>query len=215
VEYLRRSTQKSIGMAVGMPTVQELLDPRYYAALPGGLLEALGRLFAGPVRLYVYPRKEANDQLITTENIPVPDDMRHLLAHLWANHLIEDLQGVNFSNLDIKYVDLLKKIRLAVGTRWEGSGWDEGGYVENRGLRLIKSAVLGGGLRRRRRLRMRLTRVALVVTLTQGEVERTTLSFAEIFVRLVSLGEDGECEGCSCVLGRCCCFSLSASESNG
>jgi hypothetical protein len=118
VEYLRRSTQNSIGMAVGMPTVQELLDPRYYAELPGGLLEALGRLFAGPVRLYVYPRKEANDQLITTENIPVADSMRHLLAHLWANHLIEDLQGVNFSNLDIKYTDLLKKIRTG-DPAWE------------------------------------------------------------------------------------------------
>jgi nicotinic acid mononucleotide adenylyltransferase len=118
VEYLRRSTPNAIGMAVGMPTVQELLDPRYYTALPGGLLEALGRLFAGPVRLYVYPRKEANDQLITTENIPVPENMRHLLAHLWANHLIEDLQGINTKNLDIKYTDLLKKIRTG-DPEWE------------------------------------------------------------------------------------------------
>jgi len=97
-------------MAAGMPTVQQLLEPRYYSTLPGGLLEALGRLFTGPVRLYVYPRKEANEKLITTENIPVPENLRHLLAHLWANHLIEDLQGVNFSNLDILYKDLLKKI---------------------------------------------------------------------------------------------------------
>ncbi len=110
VEYLRRSTPNWIGMAAGMPTVQQLLEPRYYSTLPGGLLEALGRLFTGPVRLYVYPRKEANEKLITTENIPVPENLRHLLAHLWANHLIEDLQGVNFSNLDILYKDLLKKI---------------------------------------------------------------------------------------------------------
>ncbi len=119
VECLRRSTQNNIGMAAGMPTVQELLDARYYASLPGGLLEALGRLFAGPVRLYVYPRKEANDQLITTENIPVPENMRHLLAHLWANHLIEDLQGVNCSNLDIHYDELIKKIRTG-DPAWEG-----------------------------------------------------------------------------------------------
>jgi hypothetical protein len=119
VECLRRSTQNNIGMAAGMPTVQELLDARYYASLPGGLLEALGRLFAGPVRLYVYPRKEANDRLITTENIPVPENMRHLLAHLWANHLIEDLQGVNCSNLDIHYDELIKKIRTG-DPAWEG-----------------------------------------------------------------------------------------------
>src|SRR5882724_6700522 len=89
VEYLRRATQNAIGMAVGMPTVQELLEARYYAALPGGLLEALGRLFAGPVRLYVYPRKGEHGQLITTKNIPVPDNMKHLLAHLQENHLSE------------------------------------------------------------------------------------------------------------------------------
>jgi nicotinic acid mononucleotide adenylyltransferase len=118
VEYLRRATKDTIGLAIGMPTLQELLDPRYYSALPGGILEALGRLFSGPVRLYVYPRKEANDELITTENIPVPDNMRHILAHLWANRLIEDLQGVNFNNLDIKYTELLEKIRTG-DSEWE------------------------------------------------------------------------------------------------
>jgi hypothetical protein len=118
VEYLRRATKDMIGLAIGMPTLQELLEPRYYAALPGGLLEALGRLFSGPVRLYVYPRKEANDQLITTENIPVPDNMRHILAHLWANRLIEDLQGVNTNYLDIKYAELLEKIRTG-DSEWE------------------------------------------------------------------------------------------------
>ncbi|MGD1020329.1 MAG: TonB-dependent receptor [Verrucomicrobiia bacterium] len=118
VEYLRRSTQNNIGMAVGMPTVQELLDARYYAAVPGGILEALGRLFAGPVKLYVYPRKDEQGQLITTENIPVPDPIKHLLAYLRQQPLAVDLQGVNLKNLDIHYVDLLKKIR-AGDTEWE------------------------------------------------------------------------------------------------
>jgi nicotinic acid mononucleotide adenylyltransferase len=118
VEYLRRSTQSSIGMAVGMPTVQELMEARYYATLPGGMLEALGRLFAGPVRLYVYPRKDEHGNLITTKNIPVPDNEKHLLAHLQQNHLSEDLEGVNLKNLDIKYVDLLKKIRTG-DPEWE------------------------------------------------------------------------------------------------
>jgi len=111
VEYLRRATKSSIGIAVGMPTVQELLDARYYAELPGGLLEALARLFLGPVKLYVYPRKTEHDKIITTENIPVPDNMKYLLAHLRANHLIEDLQGINVNNLGIRYSELLKNIR--------------------------------------------------------------------------------------------------------
>ena len=48
VDYLRRTTSLPIGIAVGMPTVQELIDPRYYATLPGGVLAALGRLYSGP-----------------------------------------------------------------------------------------------------------------------------------------------------------------------
>jgi hypothetical protein len=118
VEYLRRATKSSIGIAVGMPTVQELLDARYYAELPGGLLEALARLFLGPVKLYVYPRKTEHDKIITTENIPVPDNMKHLLAHLRTNHLIEDLQGINVNNLSIHYGELLKKIR-GTDPSWE------------------------------------------------------------------------------------------------
>jgi hypothetical protein len=118
VEYLRRSTQNNIGMAVGMPTAQQLLEPKFYGNLPGGMLEALGRLFAGPVRLYIYPRKDDQGQLITTENIPVPDAIKYLLAYLRQQPLAVDLQGVNLKNLDIRYVDLLKKIRSG-DPEWE------------------------------------------------------------------------------------------------
>ena len=112
VEYLRRTTNNKIGIAVGMPTLQELLEPRYYADLPGGILEALGLLYSGPVKLYVYPRKTAGrDKLITTENMPVADNLKDLLAHLRHNHLVEDLQGINPNNLTMSYADLLKKIR--------------------------------------------------------------------------------------------------------
>jgi len=112
VEYLRRATKSMIGIAIGMPTLQELLDAQYYTELPGGLLEGLARLFSGPVKLYVYPRKVGgHDKLITTDNIPVHDNIKYLLAHLRTNRMVEDLQGVNVDNLGIHYGELLKKIR--------------------------------------------------------------------------------------------------------
>ncbi len=110
VDYLRRTTSSSIGIAVGMPTVQELIDPRYYATLPGGVLSALGRLYNGPVKLYVYP-KEENGKLITVANMDVPADLAPLHDYLLVNHLIEDLQGINKDYLKIHYSDLLKSIR--------------------------------------------------------------------------------------------------------
>jgi len=112
IEYLRQATSNRIGLAVGMPTLQELVDARYYSTLPGGILEALGRLFSGPVKLYVYPRKlPGQDKLITTENMPIPDNEKDLLAHLRHNHLVADLQGINPNYLSMSYSDLLKKIR--------------------------------------------------------------------------------------------------------
>src|SRR6266404_5689593 len=102
VEYLRRATKSPIGIAVGMPTLQELMDPKYYATLPGGVLSALGRLYNGPVKLYVYP-KEENGKLMTVTNMPVPADLGPLHEYLLVNHLIEDLQGVNKDYLKIHY----------------------------------------------------------------------------------------------------------------
>jgi hypothetical protein len=112
VDYLRRATNCPIGIAVGMPTVQELIDPKYYATLPGGVLTALGRLFSGPVKLYVYPRKSSEHApLMTLENMPVPDDLKPLHTYLRINDLIEDLRGINTDYLKIHYSDLLKNIR--------------------------------------------------------------------------------------------------------
>ena len=39
----------------GVPTLAQIFEEKYYADLDGGVLEALGRLLAGPVRLYIYP----------------------------------------------------------------------------------------------------------------------------------------------------------------
>jgi hypothetical protein len=49
--YLRRFTLERIGMVAGVPTLSQIFEERHYADLPGGLLEALGRLLAGPVKL--------------------------------------------------------------------------------------------------------------------------------------------------------------------
>ncbi|HUJ71144.1 MAG TPA: TonB-dependent receptor, partial [Verrucomicrobiae bacterium] len=119
IEYLRRATGNQIGLAMGIPTLQELVDARYYSTLPGGILEALGRLFSGPVKLYIYPRKlPGHDELITTENMPIPDNEKDLHAHLRHNGLVEDLRGINPNNLSMSYADLLKKIR-ANDPAWE------------------------------------------------------------------------------------------------
>jgi hypothetical protein len=44
-EYLTRYTDRPIGIAVGIPSVRQIADERYYTDLPGRVLESAGRLF--------------------------------------------------------------------------------------------------------------------------------------------------------------------------
>jgi hypothetical protein len=65
VEYLRRYTTEPIRIALGVSTLARLLAEEFYAALPGTLLEGLGRLLAANVKVYVQPMpKAAFDQAL-------------------------------------------------------------------------------------------------------------------------------------------------------
>ena len=53
--YLAVRTKERIGIVMGVPSVYELFDEKYYAQLPGGTLESFGRLFKNDLKIYVYP----------------------------------------------------------------------------------------------------------------------------------------------------------------
>ena len=59
-----------IGIVMGVPTLRELFEEKYYTDLEGGILESFGRLFKNALKLYVYPcRDSATGSLITAENL--------------------------------------------------------------------------------------------------------------------------------------------------
>ncbi len=51
--YLSRYTNKMIGLVMGVPSLMEIFEEKYYLNLEGGILEALGRMFKGGLKLYV------------------------------------------------------------------------------------------------------------------------------------------------------------------
>src|SRR2546421_12586473 len=53
--YLSRYTSRMIGLVMGVPSLLEIFDEKYYLNLEGGILEALGRMFKSGLKLYVYP----------------------------------------------------------------------------------------------------------------------------------------------------------------
>jgi hypothetical protein len=117
--YLFRYTKKMIGVVMGVPTLRELFEEKYYADLEGGILESFGRLFKNALKLYVYPlRDPVNGALITAENLRVAPNLRHLYAYLLENLYIHGLRGYGENCLPIFSRDVLSKIR-ANDASWE------------------------------------------------------------------------------------------------
>lgn len=84
VPYLRRYTAEPIRIVVGVSLLARILQSSFYSALPGSLLEGMGRLFASNVSLYAYPMpREAVIKTIGTEtakgNIRIADSATGLV----------------------------------------------------------------------------------------------------------------------------------------
>lgn len=117
--YLFRYTRKLVGITMGVPSLQELYDDKYYADLDGGILESFGRLFKNDLKLYVYPLLDpVTGHLITAHNLKVPAHLRHLRAHLLENQLVEALGGFDVTCLPIFSRNVLARLR-AGDPSWE------------------------------------------------------------------------------------------------
>lgn len=110
--YLWRCTNKMIAIAMGIPSLIDLFQEKYYTNLDGGLLESFGRLFKGDLKLYVYPMLDATTgELITADNLQVAPKVQALYKHLLENHFIESLQGYKEEYLPIFSRSVLKLIQ--------------------------------------------------------------------------------------------------------
>src|SRR5205085_373321 len=84
-QYLGRMTKKKIAMVMGIPSLRDLFDEKYYEHLEGGILESFGRLFKNDLRLYVYPLLEESHHLITVARLRVAPHLSNLFEHLREN----------------------------------------------------------------------------------------------------------------------------------
>jgi hypothetical protein len=118
VPFLRRLTAQPIGFAMGLRNIRELFDDQFYTDTPGGILQALGQLFQGDVKLYVCPAIDpAEGLIINPESHSVPPHLHHLYAHLLVNHRIETI-AVDPALLRIYSRDVIRQIQ-AGDPRWE------------------------------------------------------------------------------------------------
>jgi hypothetical protein len=118
--YLSRYTSKKIAITLGAGSLKELFEEKYYAQLPGGILESFGRLFKNDLRLYIYPFLDpAGGQLTTVDNLDIAPGLLKLYGYLVDNGFIKQMENVNPAYLKIFSRDALRKIK-AGDDSWEG-----------------------------------------------------------------------------------------------
>ena len=116
--YLGRYTKMKIALTMGVPSLRELFEEKYYVGLEGGILESFGRLFKNDLRLYVYPLLEKAGDVVTVETLQVAPALRKLYGHLVDGGFIRPLDSFNTECLRIFSRDVVAKIRSADPT-WE------------------------------------------------------------------------------------------------
>ena len=110
--YLQRHTQKLIGLVMGVPTLREVFEEKYYSDLAGGILESFGRLFKNDLRVYVYPCLDpASGTITTATDLQVASNLQHLYKYLVENRHIQPIIDYHPEYLSIHSREVYRRMR--------------------------------------------------------------------------------------------------------
>jgi hypothetical protein len=117
--YLFRYTNKPIGLVMGVPSLIEIFNEKYYTKLEGGILEALGRMFKGGLKLYVYPMiDEATGKILSAIQVKVAPNLRSLFRYLIDNQYVQEITDYHPEYLRIHPPEVLAQLQSG-DSNWE------------------------------------------------------------------------------------------------
>jgi len=118
-QFLFRYTNRPIALTMGLPSLREIFNEKYYEDLPGGILESFGRMFKNDLRLYVSP---AIDLVTGTKegvhDLHVDNHLRYLYRHLLENNYVKALGTVKEEYLSIFSHEVLHNMQKG-HAEWE------------------------------------------------------------------------------------------------
>jgi hypothetical protein len=110
--YLNNFTKQKIGIVIGIPSLLDIFDSKYYKDLEGGILESFGRLFKNNVKLYIYPYSDPlSKEFLTITNAPISPETQKLYDYLIERECIHQLTNHSPDCLQIFSRDILKRIK--------------------------------------------------------------------------------------------------------
>ena len=120
VEYFSEFTKERMGLAMGVYSLIQIFDERYYRDLSGGILEAFGKLFFKDLKIYMYPLKDMkNDKIITSDTLTVHPRMKELYKFFKYNGKLIDIK-----EYDPKILEVFSRKILDMITKSE-AGWEQ------------------------------------------------------------------------------------------
>lgn len=119
VEYFSNYTKARMGLAMGVNNLVDIFDEKYYRHLSGGILEAFGKLFYRDLKVYLYPMKDEDGNIIDSENLKVYPRMKELYKFFKFNGKVIDIPEVDTAYLNIFSREVLKMISKG------RPGWEE------------------------------------------------------------------------------------------
>ncbi len=137
VAYFSRATKLKMGLILGISSLEQIFDEKYYESLPGGILEAFATLFSRKVKLFVYPaRNPETGEIYSCKNLTFQENLIYLFEHLIANDKLEDIKGFNAGLLHIFSDQVLAEIKAGK------QGWETS--VPEQVAQIIKDKCLFG-----------------------------------------------------------------------
>ncbi|MDR9458015.1 MAG: TonB-dependent receptor [Salegentibacter sp.] len=102
VEYFSQHTKEQMGLSMGVNTLIDIFDEKYYRHLSGGILEAFGKLFFKNLKIYLYPLKnQETGEIVTSKNLKVHPRIKELYKFFLDNNRVVDITDYEPKVLDI------------------------------------------------------------------------------------------------------------------
>jgi hypothetical protein len=137
ISYLTDYRILKLGLVVEARALLSLVSGKYERNKDGRLLTAFGEVFTRDVSMYVYPEmQEGSGELLTAENLPVPEGLRSLYQHLLDHKQIVGVEGFSPEILHIRSSEVLRKVRE------DEEGWEK--MVPEKVARYIREHGLFG-----------------------------------------------------------------------
>ena len=119
VDYFSNYTTSQLALSMGVNSFVEIFNEEYYKDLSGGILEAFGKLFYNNLKVYLYPNRNEEGEIINSNNLKLHPRMKEFYKFFKYNGKIVDIFDFEEENLSIFSREILKKIKN------HESGWEE------------------------------------------------------------------------------------------